>query len=337
MPSPEGGPATSTWRWKVAPLGPDLLAVALGCLWLGDAVLQLQPQMFTSAFPGQVLYSAALMYQPPGLSNFLLAVARVEAAHLWGTTILIATFQVLIGGALLFPRTRRRALVASAAWAAVIWVLGEGLGFLATGTASLWSGAPGAALLYLALSLLALVGMRDGRRFWPAAAWIWTLYWGLGALLNLPWRYPPGAVMAYNLQTAAQSAPGVIREVDFRLAQRAFAFGWPVALAFIALELLLAAAVWSPRLGRPALALGLLLDGAFWILGQGLGGVLVGTATDFNSGPLVALLGLVLLTQLPKRAPRSLHPPASPGAGAKKRDPAMTYSPTPLPGQYHRR
>ena len=333
MPAPEGGPHFTPTAWRPR-LGPDFLAVALGMLWLGDAILQLQPQMFTPAFAGQVLYSTALMYQPPGLSGFLFAVARLEATNLTATTLLIAGAQLVVGAALLWPPTRRAGLVSSAAWASMVWVLGEGMGFLATGTASLWSGAPGAALIYLALSLLALSGRRHPARWLRTGTWLWSIYWGMGALLNFAWRYPPGAVMAYNLQSAAQSAPGPLQSVDYDLARLAFQLQWPLLLAFTAVYLALAAAVWNKALRRPALTLGLLLLLAFWVLGQGLGGVFTGVATDFNTAPLMALLAAVLLGPT-----GSAQPADAPEGGptAKKRDPAMTYSPTPLPGQYHRR
>ncbi len=333
MPAPESSPRPSLTAWRPK-LGPDFLAVALGALWLGDAVLQLRPQMFTPAFSGQVLYSTALMYQPPWLSGFLFAVARLEAANLATTTLLIAAVQLAVGSALLVPATRRAGLVASAAWATVVWVLGEGMGFLATGTASLWSGAPGAALIYLALSILALRGRRHPTQWIRTGLWVWTLYWGIGALLDLAWRYPPGAVMAYNLQSAAQSAPGVLQSIDYALARLTFQFQWPVVVAATSVYLFLAAAIWRGPLRRPALTLGLLLLAAFWVLGQGLGGVFTGVATDVNSAPLMALLTAVLLAAAtPSTGVDVLEGPGS----AKKRDPAMTYSPTPLPGQYHRR
>lgn len=333
MLAPEGGPRPLPTA-RHPRLGPDFIAVALGVLWLGDAVLQLQPQMFTPAFAGQVLYSSALMYQPPQLSGFLLAVARLEAANLTATTLLIAGIQLAVGTALLWPATRQAGLVASAAWAAVVWVLGEGMGFLATGTASLWSGAPGAALIYLALSLLALRGRRHPTRWVGMGMWVWTIYWGTGALLNLAWRYPPGAVMAYNLQAAAQSVPGPLQLVDFGLARLAFQLQWPLVAAFTAIYLLLGSAVWAGRLRRPALITGLLLLPAFWVLGQGLGGVFSGVATDVNSAPLMALLAVVLLGAAGPQEPAGA---LQAGPQAKKRDPAMTYSPTPSPGQYHRR
>ncbi len=334
MPAPESSPPRPPAAWRLK-LGPDFLAVALGALWIGDALLQLQPQMFTPAFSDQVLYSTALMYQPPGLSAFLLAVARLEAANLTATTLLIAAVQLALGAALLLPATRRAGLAASAAWATAVWVLGEGMGFMATGTASLWSGAPGAALIYLALSLLALRGLRDPTSWVRTGLWIWTLYWGIGALLDLAWRYPPGAVMAYNLQAAAQSAPGFLQSLDYRLARLALQLQWPVVVAFTLIYVFLATAVWRTRLRRAALTLGVLLLSALWVLGQGLGGVFTGVATDLNTAPLVALLAAVLLGAA--RPASNLDTPDGPPRTTKKRDPAMTYSPTPLPGQYHRR
>ena len=140
--------------------------------------------------------------------------------------------------------------------------------------------------------------------------------------------------MAYNLQSAAQSAPGVLQSIDYALARLTFQFQWPVVVAATSVYLFLAAAIWRGPLRRPALTLGLLLLAAFWVLGQGLGGVFTGVATDVNSAPLMALLTAVLLAAAtPSTGVDVLEGPGS----AKKRDPAMTYSPTPLPGQYHRR
>ena len=56
---------------------------------------------------------------------------------------------------LLFRRTVRPALVVSFFWALGVWVMGEGLGMLLTGTASALSGAPGSVFIYGCLGLMA--------------------------------------------------------------------------------------------------------------------------------------------------------------------------------------
>jgi len=331
---PEPGRLTRAWR---AAGGADRLRWALAGLWILDAGLQLQPAMFTRAFAGNVVYNGALMYQPAGLENVLFRAASLEAGHLVALSLLIATVQLAIGAGLLLPSTIRPALLASAIWATLVWVFGQGLGFMVTGTALIEFGAPGSALLYLALTWLAWP--RPGPA--PAAralgrleAWLWSGYWALGAGLHLPLRFPAGAVLAYNLQTAAQLQPGWLQGIDYQLARYADAHGLGISVLLAAIELILAAAVWRPRLRRPALALGLLLTALFWVLGQAMGGLFTGLATDLSSGPLVALLGLSLWPAGPLPNPQGRRLGRS--ANAKK-DPAMTYSPTPSPGQYHRR
>ncbi len=326
---PAAVPARSS-RW----LGPDRLAIALACLWGVDGVLQLQPSMFTSAFPTQILYNAALMYQPPGLGGFLLAVARQEAAHRVLLTVVIAVVQLALVAGLLWPRTRAGALWASALWAALIWVCGQGLGFMATGTAQLESGAPGSALMYLAISLLALSGLRSGHIRWKVAGGVWSAYWAIGAVLHIPLRYSPGAVLAYNFQTAAQSQPGALSGIDYRIAQLAYSWGPEVAGALALCELAIAAAIWLPTWRTRVICAGLLATVLFWVFGQAFGGIFQGVATDLNTGPLVWLLGLAALSSASPL--NSAARPRTPN-GQRKRDPAMTYSPTPLPGQYHRR
>ena len=62
--------------------------------------------------------------------------------------------QILIGVGLLIRQTVKPALVLSLVWALGVWSLGEGFGMLFTGMASPLTGAPGGALLYLAIGVL---------------------------------------------------------------------------------------------------------------------------------------------------------------------------------------
>jgi hypothetical protein len=55
----------------------------------------------------------------------------------------------------------------------------------------------------------------------------------------------------------------------------------------------------------PAATLGLTMALAFWILGQNLGQVYSGHATDPNSGPLLALMAIALVgVERQRRLPR---------------------------------
>ena len=66
-----------------------------------------------------------------------------------------ATIQLALAAGLLWRRTTRLALAGTIVWALGVWWLGEGLGGLLTGTASPVTGAPGAALLYVVIAVLA--------------------------------------------------------------------------------------------------------------------------------------------------------------------------------------
>lgn len=68
---------------------------------------------------------------------------------------------------------------------------------------------------------------------------------------------------------------------------------------------------WQPR---PFLAVAIVLNLAYWVIGQGLGGVFTGFATDPNSGPAFILLALMLysLTPIPQRAPGRIARVAAP-------------------------
>ena len=137
------------------------------------------------------------MYQPGPITAGLLPLAAWVSPRLLALNVGVATLQVIVAAGLLARRTRRAALVVSAAWALAVWVIGEGLGGMATGTALMEFGAPGAALVY--------AGVAGMLRFWV-----------LGALLHLPLIHPAGAVLAYNLQSAAQDQPGGARRPRLR-------------------------------------------------------------------------------------------------------------------------
>jgi hypothetical protein len=121
------------------------LQVALGLLWLLDGALQAQAYMFTRGFATQVIAGAG-QGQPGFVSAPIHWASTIIAAHPVVWNVPFAGFQLLLGVGLLVPRTARVTLAASIAWALGVWYLGEGLGGLASGHASLITGAPGSAL-----------------------------------------------------------------------------------------------------------------------------------------------------------------------------------------------
>ncbi|MGH7611046.1 MAG: hypothetical protein ACREN4_03405 [Candidatus Dormibacteria bacterium] len=266
--------------------------------------------MLTRDFADNVLYANALMYQPPPLQGWLLTLVHLGSANLAALSVGAGALQLLLGLGILYRRSRRLALGASVAWALTVWVAGEGLGGMATGTALVEFGAPGAALLYAVVALLvwpqprARLGLLGER----GARLIWSGLWLLAALLHFQPRFPTGAVLAYNLQSTAQQQPGGLADLDYHLAQLAAAHGLEVALGLAVAELLLAVGVWSNRWRRATLYAGALLTLGFWVLAQALGGLAGGLGSDPGAAPLVLLLALAVHPCRPR--PASLPAPA---------------------------
>ena len=95
-----------------------------------------------------------------------------------------------------------------------------------------------------------------------------------------------------------------------------------IAIVLAILSLAIAVGVWT-RLRSEALLLGALLSIAYWALGQSLGGLTTGKATDPNAGPLFVLLALALLPRrrvgegATGRSPTLRAPRSGPPAGLR--------------------
>ena len=245
------------------------LQVALGLLWLFDAALQAQPFMFTRGLATQVM-AAAAQGQPGFVAEPGQWASTVVGAHPLAWNLPIVAIQLLIGVGLLVPRTARLALAASIVWALGIWYFGEGLSGLASGNASLITGAPGSALLYAVLATAAWPRV-DGSCEDPAR-WLrfaWAALWVGGALLEtLPSQSSGHGALAVTLLAEAQALIGI--------------------------------GVLSRATRTAAVAAGLVLALAFWVLGQHAGGLFTGQATDPNSGLVIALMAIVLLAGQPR-------------------------------------
>ena len=186
------------------------LQAALGLLWLADGALQLQPIMLSTRFARQII-SPAGDGQPALVAGPVHWAARLIAAHPVTWDIPFAIIQLLLGLGLLYPRTAKLALAASLPWALGVWYLGEGLGGIASGSASLLTGAPGAVLLYAVLALAAWP--RRDRPDVPPARWL-TPAWAGGAVLQaLPANRSPAAVASAIGPAAAPRRPGSLASI----------------------------------------------------------------------------------------------------------------------------
>ena len=271
------------------------LQVALGLLWLLDGVLQAQPFMFTRAFATQVIAPVG-QGQPGFVSAPVHWASTVIAAHPAAWNVPFAATQLLLGVGLLVPRTARLTLAASIAWALSVWYLGEAFSGLASGHASLISGAPGSALLY-ALVAAAAWPRRDGSRESPAR-WLplaWAVLWlGAAAFQALPGQNT-GEEVASALTAGTGTAPGWLASLESSAGAWTTQHGLLMVTLLVTVEALIGVGALARATMTTAVTCGLALTLAIWVLGQDLGQLYTGQATDPNSAPVLALMGIALL------------------------------------------
>lgn len=267
-----------------------ILTRTLGGLWLVDGILQLQPAMFTVAFVDNVL-APNLQGQPDFIKGIVSSGIASFSSHIIWFNLGAALIQILIGALLISApqndRLRRFGLWLSVAWALIVWIFGEGFGILATGSATFYTGAPGAALLYLILALFLLSAPKRPSllKKMPLAAGIIFL---AGAALNLaPMFFESGMLSMLSGIPAVSGWLGAI-------GPQGTLIGNLIAvniLFFLGIFLLLIP-------GKPIAWTAVVFLAATWWIGQDFGGILTfpfGTATDIGSAPLLMIFLLPVL------------------------------------------
>lgn len=273
------------------------LQTALGLLWLLDGGLQFQSFMYSKGFIN--FLTGMTPGQPAWLASSMTWAAHTGGRDLTVFNTLFALTQIAIGAGLLYRRTARIALAGSIAWAAVVWWFGEAFGMMFMTMASPLTGAPGAVSLYALLAFIAwpngrpggLLGVRGARIAWAIVwilmAWLW---------LEAPSSNPNAITTAIN---ATPSGMSWLSTVQDWAATGAAGHGIPIAIALAGLSLAIGLGValkWHPRL---FLGVSIVLNLAYWVFGQGFGGIFQGGATDPNAGPLFVLFACVLYVLLP--------------------------------------
>jgi hypothetical protein len=264
-------------------------------LWLLAGVLQTQKFMFTSGFATQVIAPLG-QGQPDFVAAPLHWVSAVIAAHPVAWNVPFASVQLLLGAGLLVRPTARIALAASIAWALGVWYFGEGLGGLAGGHASLITGAPGAALLY---AVLAAAAWRhaDAAREAPAR-WLpfaWAAVWIGGAVLQVLPRQDSGRSVASAVTAGTGGGPARLVHLTASAGSWAAHHGLLTVVVLTALEVSIGVGALVRATRIPAVVLGLALTLDFWVLGQHLGMLYSGRATDPNTAAPLALMAITLL------------------------------------------
>jgi hypothetical protein len=289
---------------------------ALGLIWLLDGGLQFQSFMYSHGFVEMLTGGAA--GQPGWLASSIDWSAHLAQRDLpvWNT--LFALIQVAIGVGLLHRRTVKAALAGSFLWALVVWWFGEAFGMLFMNMANPLTGAPGAVLLYAIVGLLVwpnakpggLLGVRGAKATWAALWLVMSWLWLLGPNSS--------ANATRDAIDAAPSGMSWLSTVQDWAASAAGGNGLVIALALAACSAAIGIAVavnWHPR---RFIVLAVVLNVAYWVLGQGFGGIFEGGATDPNAAPLFILLAWALYTLVSPRQqwvspePNRLRQPGTP-------------------------
>jgi hypothetical protein len=304
------------------------LQVVLGLFWLLDGVLQLQPFMLRASFARELLYPAGTG-QPQFVAGPVHWAANIVAAHPVAWDVPFGIVQLLIGLGFLVPRTARLTIALSLPWVVGVWWLGEGLSGMASGSASILSGAPGSVFVYGILSLAAWP--LRGRSDVAPARWLpfaWAGLWVGAAVFQLLPQNNTGADVSSAIQ--ANGAPSWMMGFQNSLT------GWITGHGTLTVVLLVVAyvAIGLGALYRRTFAFaataGILVATAIWVIAQNFGGLYTGQATDPNTAPLLVVMAIALLFGYRRRVvtTRAERRPAD--AGLASSGPGRSQ-PRPLP------
>ena len=328
MTASTGLPVAATRAGVGRPLGArrEGLTLALGLAWLTDAALQYQPYMFSTAFPREVIAPAA-DGSPGWVAGPVHWSAALLAGHIGPLNALFATVQLAIAVGLFLRPLRRWALAGSIAWSLGVWWLGEGLGGVLAGAAAPVLGFPGAVIVYALVAVLlwpvpdtgggASVADAGPLRTVGARA-VWVALWAAFVYESLlPADRGPRA-LADMVRGMADGEPGWLAAVDRRAAALLAGHGTAAAVALTVVFGVLAVCGLLPRIPRPVILLGVAVFLLIWFVGQDLGGILTGRATDLNSGLPIAVLLLCYWPTADPADPADPGDPAPPGLTGRR-------------------
>lgn len=273
------------------------LRLALAAAWLIDAALQFQPYMFTRAF-SQMLAGSA-QGNPPVIADPINWSAAIIGHHPAAANAAFATIQLLLAMGIAWRPAVKFTLAASVAWSIAVWWLGEGLGGVLTGSASPWTGAPGAVIIYALLAMLlwptdrhASVSFVAGRPLGRLPArLLWLALWGSMAYLALQAASTAAQGTHDILSSMASGGPGLITSTGQGPATLLAQYGQQAcAILAVACEVIALGIFLPAPAARIAVILAVVAAAVIWIIGENFGAVFTGSATDPNTGPLLGLL-----------------------------------------------
>lgn len=278
-----------------------VLSRGLSVLWLFDALLKLQPSMFTSQLIVNVIAPSAADNQPPWLHHLMIAGARSWYHWLpWSTFGILLVEGFLAWAAWRGPDDRlgRLGLNVSIIWAIVVWIMAEGLGGLLTSSPSLMTNAPGSAPLYAVIAGILLLPPAIWRspRFYAKLRRGLSLFFLAAALIQ---TFPtfwtaPGAGGIFGDITMNGNEPVAMQQLINALVLMSMRAPILLNLIFISIMVYIAFALWQGTLTGPARLVIVLWLAFIWIAPQAMGGLLTGSGTDPGvEFPLALLLSLI--------------------------------------------
>jgi len=294
--------------------------LVLASIWLLDAVLQIQPFMFTRGSDG---FSGMLNEAAAGNPGLVFRTVSWNASIVYHhpvlTNTVYALIQFTIGFGIAYKRTLRPALALSIVWSLGVWWFGEGAGGIFLGTATPLGGGPGGVLYYALIALL--LWPRDRRDSQdqpfvaarsigaPASRAVWAGTWVLLAVLSVVGSGRRPQALHDLVSDLAPGEPGWVAHLD-RISESFFNSHGTLAAVLLGIVCLFAAAsvYASPRVARFMIVVVVATFAVIWLAVQNLGGMLIGGATDPNSGPLVVLLALIFWPLDRQSSPVALRP-----------------------------
>jgi hypothetical protein len=274
----------------------------LATIWLLDAVLQIQPFMFTRGSSG---FSGMLNTAAVGNPSIVAHTIRWNASIVYHNPIitdtLFALVQFVIGFGIAFKRTLRPALVLSIVWAVSVWWFGEGTGGVFHGDATPFGGGPGGVLFYAVLAVVLWPSDGDDRPFVAArtvgvtmARAIWVVFWGVLAVLSVAGSGRQPKALEGLVAGLDNGQPGWLAHID-RVSETFFLHHGEMAALLLAVMCVVTAisVFLPPTFTQFMIVMAIVVFAVIWIAVQDFGGILAGGATDPNSGPLVILFALV--------------------------------------------
>jgi hypothetical protein len=276
--------------------------LVLATVWLLDAILQIQPFMFTRGANG---FSGMLTGTAAGNPGWIAHTIRWNGSIVYRQPILtdtvFAAVQFLIAFGLIYRRTLKAALVVSIIWALAVWWFGEGLGAILSGGATPFGGGPGGVLFYAVLAVLLWPSEGSDTPFVAArtvgvtaARVIWAVLWlGLALLSVVGAGRSPQAL--HDLVAGTDSGePGWLARIDRASESLFLHHGTTMAILLSLVCVVVAAGVFlPPQVAHWTVVLAVVVFALIWVAVQDFGGILAGGATDPNGAPLVVLIALL--------------------------------------------